>query len=186
MFKPMFILSIIVTLVGGIMMTVSMIFAVIHVVNNIYEDIQLINIDPPITSLTQTSSSFSIQQDQLISFWFNVPNEKVENKDIQITLSLFDRSGGLLTTIKKEFNSTFTRHSDGEQHYYKLGSYHFETAFEGVLQTRFDGSWLVDVPSKLILRQLSSTLIPVQQFYFFLLGIVILIIGVKAVEKYSP
>jgi len=186
MFKPTFVLSIIITLIGGIMMAVSMIAAVIHVASNIYEDIQLIHIAPPITSLTQTSPSFSIQQDQLISFWFNVPNTQIENKDMQITLSLFDRNGSLLTTIKKEFNSTFSRHSDGEQHYYKLGSYHFETAFEGVLQTHFDGTWLVDTPSKLILRQVSSALLPVQQFYFFLLGIVILIIGVKAVEKYSP
>jgi len=186
MFKPTFIVSIIITLVGGIMMTISMIAAVIHVASNIYEDIQLINVNPPITSLTQTSSPFTIQQDQLISFWFNMSNKQIENKDMQITLSLFDRNGSLLTTITKEFNSTFTRHSDGEQHYYKLGSYHFETAFEGVLQTRFDGTWLIETPSKLILRQLSSSLLPVQQFYFFLLGIMILIIGVKAVEKYSP
>jgi len=181
-----FILSIFITLVGGIMMTASAISAVIHVASKLYEDIQLINISPPITSLTQTSSSFSIQQDQLISFWFNVPNTQIENKDMQITLSLFDSSGSLLTTIKKEFNSSFTRYSDGEQHYYKLGSNHFKAAFEGVVQTRFDGTWLPKTPSKLILRQLSSALLPVQQLYFFLLGIMVLIIGVKSVEKYSP
>jgi len=181
-----FILSIIITLTGGIMMLASMISAVIHVASNIYEDIQLINIEPPTTLLTQTSSSFSIQQDQDISFWFNVPNTQVENKDMQIILSVLDSNGSLLTTIEKEFNSSFTRHSDGEQHYYKLGSYHFKTAFEGVLQTRFDGTWLPTTPSKLVLRQLSSAILPLQQFYFFLLGIVILIIGVKAVEKYSP
>jgi len=184
--KAKFILSIIITLVGGIMMVGSMIVAVIHVASNIYEDVQQINIKPPTTSFTQTSPSFSIQQGQSISFWFNTRDQDIENKDLQITLSLFDSRDTLLATIKKEFNSAFTRHSDGEQHYYKLGSHDFDIAFKGVLQTRFEGAELPVIPSKIILRQISSTLFPMQQLYFFLLGIVILIIGVKAVEKYSP
>jgi len=186
MHKSKFIVSITVIVIAGMMMLLSVIFALIHVASNFYQDIQYITIEPHSASFSHSSVPFSLQADQSISFWLKVPNQDIEHQDSQITLSLFNKNGSLLTSINKNFNSSFSRHSTGKQHYYKLGKHHFETAFDGVLQSRFDGSWRPLTTSNIVLRQISPTVLPMQQFYLFLLGSLLLFIGIKAVEKYSP
>ena len=160
----------------------SMISGIFHFTGKIYENFQIYNIG---LQASLKTSFFSVKQGQIFSIWLRYSNRQIENKNINITISIIDENENIIKEFLEDLRFGYLRNSKKRIRYYKLGEYCFKKGFRGYIQYELDGTWTPTDASALILRKSPPLLLPLKQIGFFLVGIVALIVGIDTIYKNS-
>jgi hypothetical protein len=65
--KTKFILGILITVLGGIVMLISMVFGIINVAGNLYRNVQILDVNLKAFNVTLKTASFELEKGQSIS-----------------------------------------------------------------------------------------------------------------------
>ena len=151
-------------------MLVSMVFGIIHFAGSLYRNVQILDIDLKASNVTRKTTSFELEQGQIISVWLKYPNRRLENKDFKISLSFVDKNKAIPGKLGEDFNTGYFRNSAGQGQYYWLGEHDFNKNFKGCIQYKTTGSYLPTETGKLVLRQSLPFSLPVKHLLFFMSG----------------
>ncbi len=177
--------GILITVAGGTVMIISMVFAIIHFSGSLYKDIYTFNIDLQSSSMSVTSKRFFIKEEKELSLWLKLPNRQIENKDFKINVFLIDENNNVVAEFNENFRFGYFRNSSGEGQYYKTGQYSFPSGFNGYLRYETKGKWVPPFKGKRVLRQASVSSFPTKQIGLFIIGIFLLVVGIGIIAKNS-
>lgn len=160
-----------------------MISGMFHFNGKVYEDFQVYGIERLSAQVPIKTSFFSAEEDQIFSVWLRYSIRQVQNKNINIAVSLIDED----ETIVKEFVADLQfgpfRNSAKKIRYYKLGEHDFKTEFRGYIQYELSGTWIPTETSALVLRKSPPVHLPLRQISCFVVGIFALIVGLETIYK---
>ena len=183
--KTKVILGILITVAGGIIMVASMVFAIIHFAESLYEDIHTFNINLQASSIPLTTTKFFIKEEKNLSLWLKLANRQIENKDFEIDVFLIRKNDIVDAKFNEDFRFGYLRNSSGKGQYYKIGKHSFHSGFNGYFRYETRGTWGPPFRGKLVLRQGSASSFPVKQIELFVIGIFVLVVGVGTIVKNS-
>ena len=183
--KAKFILGIFITILGGAVMLISMVFGIIHFAGSLYRNVQILDIDLKTFNVVQKTTIFELKKGQIISAWLKYPNRRLENENFNIYIHFVDKNEVIPGKLGASFSSGYFRNSAGQGQYYWLGEHDFNKNFNGCIQYKTTGSYLPTETGKLVLRQSLPFSLPVKHLLFFMAGIFILIIGIGTIVKNS-
>jgi hypothetical protein len=178
-------LGILITVIGGIIIIISMVSAIIHLAGNLYEDIQTFDINLHTSSKPSTTTEFSLKEKKDLSLWLKIPNRQIENKDFEIDVLLIGQNDIVEAKFNEDFRYGYFRNSSGEGQYYKIGKHSFPGSFNGYLHYETKGDWVPPFNGKLVLRQGSASSFAIKQMGMLVAGILVLIIGVGTIARNS-
>jgi hypothetical protein len=185
MSKTKFILGIMITVLGGLVMLVSMVFGIIHIAGSLYRNSQVLDVNLKTVNVTQKTRPFEIKKGQIISVWLKYPDRQLENKDFKIGLSFVNAKEVASGEMGEDFNAGYSRNSAGNGQYYWLGKHGFQDNFKGCLQYKVNGTYVPVETGKLVLRESLPLSLPLKHILFFIAGIFTLIIGIGTIAKNS-
>ena len=171
------ILGKIIVLFGAIIVTGSVILGVLTFTGEQYEDRQIFKID--ISDETEHSFSFSANTGEPVSVWLKVPDRELENKNFSINIFFVGSNGEEIAKFKENFLFGYYRNSLGDGHYYKLGGYGFDEKFSGKIKYTINGTWFPSYSGFLVMRCQKPFFIPWEEIILFIIGSLILSVGIK-------
>ncbi|MCK5534189.1 hypothetical protein KAI68_03660 [bacterium] len=181
--KKKFILGIFITVLGGVIMIVSMVLGIVTVAKGLYEDVYVFPVTLSISTENLKTNSFTAKKGKGFSLWLKVPDRRMENKDFQISGSFINQKAEVIGDFKENFKLGYLRNSFGRGQYYKLGVCRFERDFQGWINYTIGGKWSPPYNGFLVIRQRKSFSFPVREIGVFGVGILLFIIGVGTVVK---
>ena len=167
----------IIVLFGAIIISGSVVLGILSFTGEQYEDMQIFKID--LSEKAENSIYFSANTGEPISVWLKVPDRELENKNFSINVFFIGPKGVKIATFKENFHFGYYRSSLDDGHYYKLGSYGFDEAFNGNLNYTIDGTWFPSYSGFLIMRRQNLFSIPWEEIILFITGSLILLLGIK-------
>ncbi|MCK5477127.1 MAG: hypothetical protein KAI55_04360, partial [Candidatus Aenigmarchaeota archaeon] len=162
------ILGKIIVLFGAIMITCSVILCVLSFTEEQYEDMQIFKIN--ISDTVENSIHFSANLKEPMSIWLKVQDRELENKNFSINVFFIGPKGTELVTFKENFHFGYYRNSLDNGHYYKLGSYGFDEAFNGNIKYTITGTWFPSYDGFIIMRCQKPFFIPWEEIILFITG----------------
>lgn len=181
--KTKFLLGILITILGAIIMLVSMVSGIALFAEAIYEDIYAFPARLSISTDNLETDSFSVKAGNNFSLWLKVPNRKIENKDFTFSANLVEQNGRTIADFGEDFRFGYLRNSYGRGQYYKLGSHNFRDDFIGYLSYATSGKWIPPYDGFLVIRKSNPLTLPLKQIGIFVTGIFILITGIGTIAK---
>lgn len=185
MTKSKFILGIAIALLGGFIALESMISGIFQFTGKLQEDFQVYNIELQTSQTPLKTSFFSAAKGQLFSIWLRYANKQIENKNINIAVSLIDDDENIIKEFREDLRFGPFRNSAKKIRYYKLGEYDFKNEFRGYIQYELDGTWTPTETSALVLRKSPPVRLPFKQIGLFVAGIFALIVGLETIFNNS-
>lgn len=182
-YKNKFIAGIFIIILGSGIMLFTMIQIIILSAGYLYKNVQ----EFPVTFVSDETPgqtpNFTLPVGGPFSVWLRLPDRKIENKNIIFSVYLMTSEGQTFKTFKEDFNIGYFRNSVGQNQYYRLGSFPVEEEFDGYFVYSHKGSWLPPYPGQLTVREIKGGVFPVKHILVFVLGLYLLLIGIKTINK---
>jgi hypothetical protein len=175
--------GILITVTGGLVMSVSMVFGIIHLAGNLYRDVVSLDVDLLRPEVELKTMVFAVKPGHRLSFWLKYPNRRLENKNFTISLSAVSGSNLKICKFEQRFRNGYYRNGNGYGQYYWLGSHDFKKAFRGYLNYCTSGSYMPASKARLVLRERLPFPWPWKQGAVFLCGMFVLFAGIAVITK---
>jgi hypothetical protein len=185
--KPKFILGITLAMIffGGFIMLESVLSGISHFTGKLSEDFKLYTFELQSSQAPLRTTFFSAKAGQLFTIWLRYSNRQIENKNIDITVSIVDEDENTIKKFERDLRFSDFRSGKKRVRYQKLGEYCSDRGFRGYMQYELGGTWTPTEASALILRKSPPLLLPLRQIGFFIIGIVAIIVGIDTIVKLS-
>ncbi|MCK5214843.1 MAG: hypothetical protein KAR05_05770 [Candidatus Omnitrophica bacterium] len=171
------ILGIAIIVMGAVLSFINMGSGITTYAGGIYSDLESFNVVLA-PRYKGKSDIMYLNGPQIISVWLKMPNRKIENKNITVSVYLMTDDGVRYTTHEKGFNSGYIRNSAGEGQYYKIGDYRLDEPIKGSVHYEVSGSWTTSQPADLVVRRQEASKVPFENKLAFLGGAFILGSGI--------
>lgn len=181
--KEKFILSIIITIIGGTIMITSLVFGILKITNGLYEDVFKYPVKLSLKNATETAGRFNAKTDEILSFWLKVPDRRIENQDFKLLVKINDPATNTSTSWKHDFNFGYLRNSSNEGQYYQIGTHRFLKPFNGNIDYISQGSWVPPYNAYLVVRRVKALKLPKIEIILFMIGIIIVLKGAGYIQK---
>jgi hypothetical protein len=167
------ILGILIIALGGILSLFNMVSGITVYAAGKYSDLESTKI-----VLTRgfkgKSEMMFLNGPQTVSVWLKMPDRKIENQDISVSVYLTTEEGNRYTTHEEGFGKGYVRNSFGAGQYYKIGDYLIDEPFKGYLHSEVRGSWTTSRPADLVVRRQEASKVPFENKLAFLGGVLII------------
>jgi hypothetical protein len=170
---------------GAFLMFESTISGIFHFSGKLYEEFKLYTIELQAAETPLRTTFFSAKAGQHFTVWLRYATWQIENKQIDITLSLIDDDEHMIKQFERglRFGDFLSRQK--RVRYHKLGEHRFDSGFRGYMQYELDGTWTPTETSALVYRKSPPLRLPLRQMGSFVVGIVALIVAIDTIVKHS-
>lgn len=176
-------MGIVITVLGGLVMLVSMVSGIIHFAGSMYRNVKILDVNLKTFNVIQKTTPFELKKGQNISVWLKYPDRRLENKNFNIRIHFVDKNEVIPGKHGASFSVGYYRNSAGQGQYYWLGEHDFKDSFKGYMQYKNTGSYVPTETGKLVLRRSLPLSLPLKHILYFMAGIFILIIGIGTIVK---
>ncbi|MBI4845699.1 MAG: hypothetical protein HY810_04395 [Candidatus Omnitrophica bacterium] len=181
--KKKIIIGILLIIIGGTVVITNMVFGINRLISNLYEDCYVFPMRLSNQKQKAFCGIFNAKQGELLSFWLKVPDRRIENKDFDLVISLYDDKDNLVKTIPNSFNHGYFRNGSRLGQYYLLGSHQILNEFDGSLKYISSGNWVAPYNGYLVIRKTKPLFAPIQEILLCLLGVFIAWAGINLAQR---
>ena len=181
--KEKFFLGIFVTIAGGTLLITSLVFGIISISNGLYEDVYTFPVRLSLKNDQDIAGTFSAKSNDVFSFWLKVPDRRIENKDLQLSVIINDPTSRAEITWDSDFTFGYLRNSSGQGQYYQLGTHRFNKEFYGSLNYIAHGEWVAPYNAYLVIRRVKSLQLPKVKILLFFVGFILILQGITSLQR---
>jgi hypothetical protein len=176
-------LAIMVTVLGGFAALTALLAVISSFTGGLYEDVHVFELKLKAAAKPLLTTGFTRADTREFSLWLKLPDRQIENKPIELDVSLVGKSGHIDAKFHEDFRFGYVRNSSGKGQYYKLGEYDFEKGYAGAFRYQTKGSWFPPFNGKLVLRKSLATSVPIQSIGFLIMALLLLLVGVGMIRN---
>ncbi len=181
-----FIVGIIIAIVGGTLFVTSFVFGVLHLLNGSYLDMYSFPVRLSAIEENPGIGEFTVKNKNELSFWLKVPDRRIENQNITLTVEISDHSDKTITSFCGIFKGKDFRNGLSFGQYYYIGKYLFDKNFKGKIKYTNAGQWIAPYNGmRVIIIAKPYSPPPLNFALSSIIGLFVFLKGTRTINKYK-